>query len=74
MNKYEATSCTSSRRCELSHRVIARDGTWIDVRGILAEEETMEWSRCILFQSARSGFLGTRMVTFRCCSQDVSGN
>nr|WP_281243450.1 hypothetical protein [Evansella caseinilytica] len=42
MNKHEAMSCTSLRRCELSHRVIARDGTWIDVRAILAEEETME--------------------------------
>nr|WP_139189587.1 hypothetical protein [Evansella caseinilytica] len=57
MNKHEAMSCTSLRRCELSQRVIARDGTWIDVRAILAEEETMEWSRCILFMPAMSGFL-----------------
>nr|WP_139189546.1 hypothetical protein [Evansella caseinilytica] len=57
MNKHEATSCTSPRRCEFSHRVIARDGTWIDVRAILAEEETMEWSRCILFRTTVSGFL-----------------
>nr|WP_175476063.1 hypothetical protein [Evansella caseinilytica] len=41
MNKHEATSHSSLRHCELSHRVIARDGTWTDVRAILAEEETM---------------------------------
>nr|WP_175475898.1 hypothetical protein [Evansella caseinilytica] len=41
MNKFEATSRTSLKCCELSHRVIARDGTWIDVGVLLAEEETM---------------------------------
>nr|WP_175475684.1 hypothetical protein [Evansella caseinilytica] len=40
MNKHEATSRTSLRCCELSHCVIARDGTWIFVEAILAEEET----------------------------------
>nr|WP_175475983.1 hypothetical protein [Evansella caseinilytica] len=34
-------SHTSPRNCELSHCVIARDGTWIDISEILAEEETM---------------------------------
>nr|WP_175475698.1 hypothetical protein [Evansella caseinilytica] len=41
MNKHEAMSCSSLRHCELSHRVIARDGTWTDVGALLAEEETM---------------------------------
>nr|WP_175476259.1 hypothetical protein [Evansella caseinilytica] len=41
MNKHEATSHSSLRSCELSHCVIARDGTWIDISAILAEEETM---------------------------------
>nr|WP_175476100.1 hypothetical protein [Evansella caseinilytica] len=41
MNKYEAMSRSSLRHCELSHRVIARDGTWTDVGALLAEEETM---------------------------------
>nr|WP_175475625.1 hypothetical protein [Evansella caseinilytica] len=36
----EAMSHTSPRGYELSHCVIARDGTWIDIRAILAEEET----------------------------------
>nr|WP_139189755.1 hypothetical protein [Evansella caseinilytica] len=33
-------SHTSPRSCELSHCVIARDGTWIFVEAMLAEEET----------------------------------
>nr|WP_175476115.1 hypothetical protein [Evansella caseinilytica] len=41
MNKYEATSNTSQTSNELSHRVIARDGTWIFVEAMLAEEETI---------------------------------
>nr|WP_175475787.1 hypothetical protein [Evansella caseinilytica] len=41
MNKHEAMSLPSLRCCELSHRVIARDGTWINVSAKLAEEETM---------------------------------
>nr|WP_175476038.1 hypothetical protein [Evansella caseinilytica] len=40
MNKHEATSNTSHTSNELSHRVIARDGTWIFVKAMLAEEET----------------------------------
>nr|WP_281243459.1 hypothetical protein [Evansella caseinilytica] len=34
-------SHSSLRNCELSHRAIARDGTWIFVEAMLAEEETM---------------------------------
>nr|WP_175475838.1 hypothetical protein [Evansella caseinilytica] len=41
MNKYEAMSHTSLKCCELSHRVIASDDTWIDVGDLLVEEETM---------------------------------
>nr|WP_175475772.1 hypothetical protein [Evansella caseinilytica] len=41
MNKHDATSRTSLKCCELSHRVIASDDTWIDVGVLLAEEETM---------------------------------
>nr|WP_175475846.1 hypothetical protein [Evansella caseinilytica] len=33
-------SRTSPGSCELSHRVIARDGTWIFFEAMLAEEET----------------------------------
>nr|WP_175475801.1 hypothetical protein [Evansella caseinilytica] len=44
-------SCTSLRSCELSHRVIAGDGTWIILSAILAEEETM--SGADAFFSAR---------------------
>nr|WP_281243592.1 hypothetical protein [Evansella caseinilytica] len=33
-------SHTSPRSCELSHCAIARDGPWIDISAILAEEET----------------------------------
>nr|WP_175476191.1 hypothetical protein [Evansella caseinilytica] len=51
MNKYEATSHTSMRSCELSHCVIARDGTWIYISAILVEEETM--SEADAFFSAR---------------------
>nr|WP_139189510.1 hypothetical protein [Evansella caseinilytica] len=61
------------RCCELSHRVIARDGTWISFSAILAEEETLSEVDAFFLKSAVSGFLGTRMVTFRRCSQDVSG-
>nr|WP_175475819.1 hypothetical protein [Evansella caseinilytica] len=41
MNKHEATSRASLRSCELSHCAIVRDGTWINISEILAEEETM---------------------------------
>nr|WP_281243601.1 hypothetical protein [Evansella caseinilytica] len=34
-------SYSSLRNCELSHRVIASDDTWINISEILAEEETM---------------------------------
>nr|WP_175475678.1 hypothetical protein [Evansella caseinilytica] len=34
-------SHSSLRNCELSHCAIARDGTWINISDILAEEETM---------------------------------
>nr|WP_175476086.1 hypothetical protein [Evansella caseinilytica] len=34
-------SHSSLGSCELSHCVIARDGTWIFVEAMLAEEETM---------------------------------
>nr|WP_175476088.1 hypothetical protein [Evansella caseinilytica] len=41
MNKHDAMSRSSLRHCELSHCVIARDGTWTVVGALLAEEETM---------------------------------
>nr|WP_175476016.1 hypothetical protein [Evansella caseinilytica] len=41
MIKHEAMSRTSLKCCELSHCVIARDGTWIFVKAMLAEEEAM---------------------------------
>nr|WP_175476120.1 hypothetical protein [Evansella caseinilytica] len=41
MKKHDATSNTSQTSYELSHRVIARDGTWIFIEAKLAEEETM---------------------------------
>nr|WP_139189525.1 hypothetical protein [Evansella caseinilytica] len=41
LNKHEAMSRSSLRHCELSHRVIARAGTWTDVGALLVEEETM---------------------------------
>nr|WP_139189560.1 hypothetical protein [Evansella caseinilytica] len=41
MHKHEATSNTSQTSYELSYRAIARDGTWIFVEAMLAEEETM---------------------------------
>ncbi|SDZ23602.1 hypothetical protein SAMN05421736_10852 [Evansella caseinilytica] len=34
-------SHTSPRSCQLSHCAIARDGTWIDISAVLAEEETI---------------------------------
>nr|WP_139189571.1 hypothetical protein [Evansella caseinilytica] len=40
-DKHGAMSHSSLRHCELSHRVIARDGTWTDVSALLVEEETM---------------------------------
>nr|WP_139189729.1 hypothetical protein [Evansella caseinilytica] len=57
MNKHDATSRASLRSCELSHSAIAGDGTWMSLCAILAEKETMEWSRCILFRPAVGGFL-----------------
>nr|WP_175475840.1 hypothetical protein [Evansella caseinilytica] len=41
MNIHEAMSHSPLKSCELSHRVIARDGTWIFIEDMLAEEETM---------------------------------
>ncbi|SDZ33732.1 hypothetical protein SAMN05421736_11042 [Evansella caseinilytica] len=41
LNIHDATSRTSLKCCELSHRVIASVDTWIDVGVLLAEEETM---------------------------------
>nr|WP_090885259.1 hypothetical protein [Evansella caseinilytica] len=41
LNKHEAMSHSSLGSCELYHRFIARDGTWIFVEAMLAEEETM---------------------------------
>ncbi|SDY33455.1 hypothetical protein SAMN05421736_101985 [Evansella caseinilytica] len=41
LNKHAAMSWTSLGSYELSHRVIARDGTWIFIKAMLAEEETM---------------------------------
>ncbi|SDZ39181.1 hypothetical protein SAMN05421736_111124 [Evansella caseinilytica] len=47
----EAMSHTSPRSCELSRCVIARDGTWIDISAILAEEETMSEAVALIFFS-----------------------
>nr|WP_175476214.1 hypothetical protein [Evansella caseinilytica] len=41
MRHPEAMSHTSPRSCVLSHCAIARNGTWIDISAILAEEETV---------------------------------
>nr|WP_090885483.1 hypothetical protein [Evansella caseinilytica] len=41
LNNHEAMSHSSLRNCELFHRAIARDGTWIFVEAMLAEVETM---------------------------------
>nr|WP_139189658.1 hypothetical protein [Evansella caseinilytica] len=40
-DKHKAMSHSSLRHCELSHRVIARAGTWTDVGALLVEEETI---------------------------------
>nr|WP_175475643.1 hypothetical protein [Evansella caseinilytica] len=49
-------SHTSPRSCELSHCAIARDGTWIDIIAILAEEETMSEAAASFQKPDRSGF------------------
>nr|WP_175476136.1 hypothetical protein [Evansella caseinilytica] len=56
MNKHEAMSHHSSLgNCEPSHCVTVRNGTWINISEILAEEETM--SEADAFFSSRLGMV-----------------
>ncbi|SDY04921.1 hypothetical protein SAMN05421736_101232 [Evansella caseinilytica] len=70
----EAMSHTSPRSYELSHCVIARDGTWIDIRAILAEEETRSEAAASFQKPDRSGFFLSsvqRRAKLRCLSHRV---
>nr|WP_139189660.1 hypothetical protein [Evansella caseinilytica] len=64
---------TSPRSCELSHCVIARDGTWIGTSAILVEEETMSEAAASFQKPDRSSFAATSKATMPFPSSCLDG-